>query len=136
MFLEEKMLEPVIAQLFQTLDISITSDGKEGENSPDRDCQPPIPGTEESKNHPNESNHSLRVRGGLQKRAAGFQATLICLTSGANGEQCENITALSLNSSYGLWVYKFFPFTLTHIHNFHGWDNTYFVFMFSFFVCL
>lgn len=90
-------------EIFQTLDISITSDGgKETEGSPERDSQPCIPGTEESKNHPNESNHPLKVRGGLQKRAAGFQATLICLTSGANGEQCENITALSLNSSYGL----------------------------------
>ncbi|XP_043275945.1 syntaxin-binding protein 5 isoform X6 [Venturia canescens] len=89
-----------------TLDISITSDGgKETDASPDRDSQPCIPGTEESKNHPNESNHPLKVRGGLQKRAAGFQATLICLTSGANGEQCENITALSLNSSYGLLAY-------------------------------
>jgi syntaxin-binding protein 5 len=49
-----------------------------------------------------EKNHPLKVRSGLQKRAAGFQATLVCLAHGPNGELPENITALSLNSSYGL----------------------------------
>lgn len=57
-------------------------------------------GSSEAKN--TESNQSLKIKSGLQKRAAGFQATLICLTVAASGEQPENITALSLNSSYGL----------------------------------
>lgn len=61
-------------------------------------------GSSESKN--NESSQSLKIKTGLQKRAAGFQATLVCLTVTNSGEQAENITALSLNSSYGLWVFE------------------------------
>ncbi|XP_015117938.1 syntaxin-binding protein 5 isoform X2 [Diachasma alloeum] len=87
-----------------TLEISLTSDGKDTEGSPDPDLDPcQIPGVEESRAA--EAAMSLKVKGGLQKRAPGFQATLICLTSNAGGEQTENITSLSLNSSYGLLTY-------------------------------
>lgn len=86
----------------QTLDVSLTADSvKEVESSSDHDSPAGNPpGNNEPK--PTESNHTLKVKTGLQKRAAGFQATLICLTTGGSGEQPENITALSLNSSYGL----------------------------------
>lgn len=75
--------------------------GKEVESSSDHDSPAGnTSGSSETKN--TEANQPLKVKGGLQKRAAGFQATLICLTVAASGEQPENITALSLNSSYGL----------------------------------
>ncbi|XP_033303329.1 syntaxin-binding protein 5 isoform X7 [Bombus bifarius] len=88
-----------------TLEISLTADpAKEIESSSDHDSPAGnTSGSSESKN--NESNQPLKVKTGLQKRAAGFQATLVCLTIANIGEQAENITALSLNSSYGLMAY-------------------------------
>ncbi|XP_031364724.1 syntaxin-binding protein 5 isoform X7 [Apis dorsata] len=88
-----------------TLEISLTADPvKEVESSSDHDSPAGnTSGSSESKN--NESNQSLKIKTGLQKRAAGFQATLVCLTVTTSGEQAENITALSLNSSYGLMAY-------------------------------
>jgi len=87
----------------QTLEICLSVDpGKEADNSPDRES-PAIGntvGNVESKTV--EFNHPLKVKTGLQKRPAGFQATLICLTTAPPGEQPENITSLCLNSSYGL----------------------------------
>ncbi|XP_015434590.1 PREDICTED: syntaxin-binding protein 5-like [Dufourea novaeangliae] len=78
--------------------------GKEVESSSDHDSPAGnTSGSSETKN--TESNQPLKVKTGLQKRAPGFQATLICLTVAASGEQPENITALSLNSSYGLMAY-------------------------------
>lgn len=78
---------------------------REIETSPDHDAPATgnVPSGGESK-QTSEYNHPLKVKTGLQKRAAGFQATLICLTIAPSGEQPENITALSLNSSYGLYV--------------------------------
>ncbi|XP_017888597.1 syntaxin-binding protein 5 isoform X11 [Ceratina calcarata] len=88
-----------------TLEVSLSGEsGKEVESSSDHDSPAGnTSGTGESKN--NETNQSLTVKTGLHKRAAGFQATLICLTVAPTGEQAENITALSLNSSYGLMAY-------------------------------
>ncbi|XP_072755155.1 syntaxin-binding protein 5 isoform X4 [Anoplolepis gracilipes] len=87
-----------------TLEICLSVDPtKEGDNSPDRESPANTVGNVESKN--TEFNHPLKIKTGLQKRAAGFQATLICLTTAPIGEQPENITALSLNSSYGLLAY-------------------------------
>ncbi|XP_011639551.1 syntaxin-binding protein 5 isoform X3 [Pogonomyrmex barbatus] len=86
-----------------TLEICLSVDpGREGDNSPDRES-PANVGNVESKI--TEFNHPLKVKTGLQKRTAGFQATLICLTTAPPGEQPENITSLSLNSSYGLLAY-------------------------------
>nr|XP_012216570.1 PREDICTED: syntaxin-binding protein 5 isoform X7 [Linepithema humile] len=86
-----------------TLEICLSADpGREGDNSPDRES-PATGNIVESKI--TEFNHPLKVKTGLQKRAAGFQATLICLTTAPSGEQPENITSLSLNSSYGLLAY-------------------------------
>lgn len=74
---------------------------KEVESSSDHDSPAGnTSGSSETKN--SETNQPLKVKSGLQKRAAGFQATLICLTVAPSGEQPENITALSLNTSYGL----------------------------------
>ena len=75
---------------------------KEAENSPDRESPATgnTVGNVETKTI--EFNHPLKVKTGLQKRPAGFQATLICLTTAPPGELPENITSLSLNSSYGL----------------------------------
>ncbi|XP_043667400.1 syntaxin-binding protein 5 isoform X14 [Vespula pensylvanica] len=90
-----------------TLEISLSQNPlREIETSPDHDAPATgnVPSGGESK-HTSEHNHPLKVKTGLQKRAAGFQATLICLTIAPSGEQPENITALSLNSSYGLMAY-------------------------------
>ncbi|CAL1675492.1 unnamed protein product [Lasius platythorax] len=89
-----------------TLEICLSVDpGKEADNSPDRESPATgnIVGNVESKN--TDFNHPLKIKTGLQKRAPGFQATLICLTTAPSGEQPENITSLSLNSSYGLLAY-------------------------------
>ncbi|XP_076645950.1 syntaxin-binding protein tomosyn isoform X1 [Halictus rubicundus] len=90
-----------------TLEISLTPNPdqpKEVESSSDHDSPAGnTSGSSETKN--SESNQPLKVKSGLQKRAAGFQATLVCLTVAASGEQPENITALSLNTSYGLMAY-------------------------------
>lgn len=85
----------------QTLEVSLVPDpGKDTERSPDFDFSNPGGDVDPKANA--ERNQPLKVKTGLQKRAPGFQATLICLTHGPNGELPENITALSLNSSYGL----------------------------------
>ncbi|XP_014616153.1 PREDICTED: syntaxin-binding protein 5 isoform X12 [Polistes canadensis] len=90
-----------------TLEVPLSQNlARETENSPEHDAPATgnVTSTGESK-HTSEYNHPLKVKSGLQKRAAGFQATLICLTIAPSGEQPENITALSLNSSYGLMAY-------------------------------
>ncbi|XP_011860243.1 PREDICTED: syntaxin-binding protein 5 isoform X8 [Vollenhovia emeryi] len=89
-----------------TLEICLSVDpAKETDNSPDRESPATgnIVGNVETKTI--EFNHPLKVKTGLQKRPAGFQATLICLTTAPPGELPENITSLSLNSSYGLLAY-------------------------------
>ncbi|XP_043261438.1 syntaxin-binding protein 5 isoform X4 [Colletes gigas] len=88
-----------------TLEISLTAEpGKEVESTSDHDSPAGnTSGNNETKNP--EVHQPLKVKSGLQKRAPGFQATLICLMVAASGEQPENITALSLNSSYGLMAY-------------------------------
>lgn len=52
-----------------------------------------------------EYNVPVRVRSGPQKKPPGFQAHLVCITPVVNGEQPGPITALSINSSYGLMAY-------------------------------
>nr|XP_015840147.1 PREDICTED: syntaxin-binding protein 5 isoform X7 [Tribolium castaneum] len=48
---------------------------------------------------------TLKVRAGIQKKLPGFQAQLVCLTPWNNGEPPSHITALTINSSYGLMAY-------------------------------
>ncbi|XP_039287890.1 syntaxin-binding protein 5-like [Nilaparvata lugens] len=47
----------------------------------------------------------VRVRPGPQKKPAGFQAYMVCLTPIINGQVPGAITALTINSSYGLMAY-------------------------------
>ncbi|XP_066952270.1 syntaxin-binding protein 5 isoform X2 [Macrobrachium rosenbergii] len=68
-------------------------------------------GHSQSQNHRKKKGASLdyfvpiRVRGGSQKKAAGYQADLVCLTPWVDGEPPGSISALSINSSYGLLSY-------------------------------
>ncbi|XP_011500953.1 PREDICTED: syntaxin-binding protein 5 [Ceratosolen solmsi marchali] len=92
----ESMSEVVI------LEVPLVSDSsKDMERSPDFDFS----NISDDPKVNAEKNRPLKVKSGMQKRAAGFQAILVCLTYGPNGELPENITALSLNSSYGLLAY-------------------------------
>ncbi|XP_023316381.1 syntaxin-binding protein 5 isoform X8 [Trichogramma pretiosum] len=84
-----------------TLEVFLVADpNKDTERSPDFDFS----NSDDAKANA-EKNQPLKVKTGLQKRAAGFQATLVCLTHGPNGELPESITAVSMNSSYGLLAY-------------------------------
>jgi syntaxin-binding protein 5 len=47
---------------------------------------------------------ALKVRPGARKWPAGYQADLVCILGYIDGEPPGNITVMSLNSSYGLWV--------------------------------
>ncbi|XP_042869439.1 syntaxin-binding protein 5-like isoform X1 [Penaeus japonicus] len=73
--------------------------------------------TSDKKGHSQSQNHRkkkggsvdyfvpIHVRGGSQKKASGYQADLVCLTPWVEGEPPGTITALSINSSYGLLSY-------------------------------
>ncbi|ODM93925.1 Syntaxin-binding protein 5 [Orchesella cincta] len=47
----------------------------------------------------------IRVKTGPQKKPPGYQAEIVCLTPWVNGEPPGGITALAINSSYGLLSY-------------------------------
>ncbi|XP_031627053.1 syntaxin-binding protein 5 isoform X9 [Contarinia nasturtii] len=47
----------------------------------------------------------LKVRPGPQRKPAGFQAQLVCLTPWTNGTHPGQITSLCINSNYGLMAY-------------------------------
>lgn len=49
-----------------------------------------------------EGSGLVKVRTGPQKKPPGFQACLACVTPSVNGESPGQITALTINSSYGL----------------------------------
>ncbi|XP_046747127.1 syntaxin-binding protein 5 isoform X2 [Diprion similis] len=81
----------------------------ETECSPDYEYPPrgslATEGGEEPQNPSFEYSFPLKVKTGPQRRAPGFQPTMVCLSPWINGEQPGNINALSLNSSYGLMAY-------------------------------
>ncbi|XP_050443127.1 syntaxin-binding protein 5 isoform X3 [Adelges cooleyi] len=52
-----------------------------------------------------DSTIPVKVRTGPQKKPPGFQACLACVTPSVNGEPPGQITALTINSSYGLLAY-------------------------------
>lgn len=52
-----------------------------------------------------ESFHPLKVKGGPQKRSAGYQAVAVVLTAWADAKSPEKITALTLNSAFGILAY-------------------------------
>ncbi|XP_044756054.1 syntaxin-binding protein 5 isoform X2 [Coccinella septempunctata] len=94
-----------------TLEIPIVYEvPDEGEISPD--CQFSGPGSAGSGNKMDlldmdnkKDSCSLKVRPGVQRKPPGFQAQMVCLTPCNNGESPSHITALSINSWYGLMAY-------------------------------
>ncbi|KAK6620679.1 hypothetical protein RUM43_010974 [Polyplax serrata] len=62
-------------------------------------------GEGDSKKSSQEIMFPLKVKPGPQKKQPGFQAHMVCLTPWVNGEPPGPITALSINSSYGLMAY-------------------------------
>ncbi|XP_071549214.1 syntaxin-binding protein 5 isoform X4 [Panulirus ornatus] len=68
-------------------------------------------GHSQSQNHRKKKGASvdyfvpIHVRGGAQKKASGYQADLVCITPWVDGEPPGSISALSINSSYGLLSY-------------------------------
>ncbi|XP_058468131.1 syntaxin-binding protein 5 isoform X2 [Malaya genurostris] len=50
-------------------------------------------------------NGMLKVKSGPQKKPPGFQAQLVCITPWTHGTHPGQITALTINSSYGLMAY-------------------------------
>lgn len=55
-----------------------------------------------SVNNNKQNDGMLKVRQGPQRKPAGFQAQLICLTPWTTGSHPGQITSLCINSSYGL----------------------------------
>ena len=55
-----------------------------------------------------EQPNPLSVRGGVYRRPPGFQVDLVCLSSWMDGEAPGSITALSVNSAYGLYIIHYF----------------------------
>ncbi|XP_045467458.1 syntaxin-binding protein 5 isoform X9 [Harmonia axyridis] len=94
-----------------TLEIPIVYEvPDEGETSPD--CQFSGPGSAGSGNKLDildvdnkKDNCTLKVRPGVQRKPPGFQAQMVCLTPWNNGEPPSHITALTINSCYGLMAY-------------------------------
>uniref|UniRef100_A0A2S2NFW3 Syntaxin-binding protein 5 n=1 Tax=Schizaphis graminum TaxID=13262 RepID=A0A2S2NFW3_SCHGA len=83
-----------------TLEIPIYSESLDeaAESSPEEAPSKPA-GTSD------DSSTLVRVRSGPQKKPPGFQACLACVTPSTNGEPPGQITALTINSSYGLLAY-------------------------------
>lgn len=84
--------------VLQTLEIPIYSESLDeaAESSPEEAPSKPA-GTGDDT-----STTLVKVRTGPQKKPPGFQACLACVTPSANGEMPGQITALTINSSYGL----------------------------------
>jgi hypothetical protein len=57
-----------------------------------------------------EQPNPLSVRGGVYRRPPGFQVDLVCLSSWMDGEAPGSITALSVNSAYGLYIIHYYLF--------------------------
>ncbi|XP_060850587.1 syntaxin-binding protein 5 isoform X1 [Rhopalosiphum padi] len=83
-----------------TLEIPIYSESLDeaAESSPEEAPSKP-PGASD------DSSALVKVRTGPQKKPPGFQACLACVTPSTNGEPPGQITALTINSSYGLLAY-------------------------------
>lgn len=90
-------------RVLQTLEIPIYSESLDeaAESSPEEAPTKPAGA--------DDSSALVRVRTGPQKKPPGFQACLACVTPTVNGESPGLITALTINSSYGLWVYTETP---------------------------
>ncbi|XP_046669379.1 syntaxin-binding protein 5 isoform X6 [Homalodisca vitripennis] len=90
-----------------TLEIPIVYEvNEEPECSPE--CEyPPKPSLTDPDNKKSSLEYTLpvKVRTGATKKPPGFQAHLVCITPIINGDTPSNISALSINSSYGLMAY-------------------------------
>ncbi|XP_055709030.1 syntaxin-binding protein 5 isoform X7 [Phlebotomus papatasi] len=89
------------------LEIPITFENfEEGEGSPDYEFIPrPLPKQGESSDVERKNDGMLRVRQGPQRKPPGFQAQLVCLTPWTNSSHPGQITAVAINSNYGLMAY-------------------------------
>ncbi|XP_055681171.1 syntaxin-binding protein 5 isoform X13 [Lutzomyia longipalpis] len=89
------------------LEIPITYENfEEGEGSPDYEFVPrPLPKQGESSDVERKNDGMLRVRQGPQRKPPGFQAQLVCLTPWTNSSHPGQITAVAINSNYGLMAY-------------------------------
>lgn len=66
-------------------------------------CKPPSPlSSFRTYTWMQQNDGMLKVRQGPQRKPAGFQAQLICLTPWTTGSHPGQITSLCINSSYGL----------------------------------
>lgn len=75
----------------------------DGEQSPECEFVPrSLPKQTDSTESDRKNDGMLKVRPGAQRKPPGFQAQLICLTPWTNGSHPGQITALCVNSSYGL----------------------------------
>ncbi|XP_055615497.1 syntaxin-binding protein 5 isoform X4 [Toxorhynchites rutilus septentrionalis] len=89
------------------LEIPISYDGSsENEGSPECEFIPKtLPKQTADAAESEKCNGMLKVRAGPQRKPAGFQAQLICVTPWTLGTHPGQITALTINSSYGLMAY-------------------------------
>ncbi|XP_054270677.1 syntaxin-binding protein 5-like isoform X7 [Macrosteles quadrilineatus] len=90
-----------------TLEIPVVYEvSEEPEVSPE--CEyPPKPSLTDPDNKKSSLEYTLpvKVKPGPIKKPPGFQAHLVCITPVANGDSPSSITALCINSSYGLMAY-------------------------------
>ncbi|XP_063707454.1 syntaxin-binding protein 5 isoform X2 [Culicoides brevitarsis] len=78
----------------------------DGDGSPECEFIPKsLPKQTESTDSEKKFDGMLKVKPGPQKKLAGFQPQLVCLTPWQNGTHPGQITSLCINSSYGLMAY-------------------------------
>uniref|UniRef100_A0A8D8D6M7 Syntaxin-binding protein 5 n=1 Tax=Culex pipiens TaxID=7175 RepID=A0A8D8D6M7_CULPI len=78
----------------------------ENDGSPDCEFVPKtLPKQYDSTDSEKKCNGILKVRSGPQRKPPGFQAQLVCVTPWTQGTHPGQITALTINSSYGLMAY-------------------------------
>ncbi|VIO95811.1 Tomosyn (vertebrate synaptic protein) homolog protein 1-like [Brugia malayi] len=58
--------------------------------------------TDTSEGSTNDGYFPLKVKGGVLRRLAGYQPDLVCMVPWRNASQPETITAVALNSAYGI----------------------------------
>ncbi|XP_065088340.1 syntaxin-binding protein 5 isoform X2 [Ochlerotatus camptorhynchus] len=78
----------------------------ENEGSPECEFIPKtLPKQTDSVECEKKYNGMLKVKSGPQRKPPGFQAQLVCITPWTHGTHPGQITALTINSSYGLMAY-------------------------------
>ncbi|XP_058838806.1 syntaxin-binding protein 5 [Topomyia yanbarensis] len=88
------------------LDVPISYENLVQLDSPDYEFIPKtLPKLNELEECEKKCNGMLKVKSGPQKKQPGFQAQLVCITPWTHGTHPGQITALTINSSYGLMAY-------------------------------